>query len=408
LNSPETLTADVTALPVSEAPGAKAALPAWLAVASLGVGAFATVTTEFLPIGLLPSIAATLGVSEGTAGLMVTMPGVVAAVAGPALIVASGRLDRRAVLIALSALLVGSNLLAALAPNFATMLVARLMLGLCVGGFWTFAPGAATFLVPPAEHARAMSYVLTGISVATVAGVPAGSLLSNLMGWRASFAAAALVGAVVLAFQLRLLPAMPPARATGLRDLLTPLVRGGARLGLLVTLFLVAGHFAAYTYLTPLLLQVFRQPPAVVTTLLLVYGVAGFVGTFFGGRLAARGARGITFITAALIALTLLLSALFGGGLVGGVLVVALWGVAFGFLPVAMTTWMLEALPDAPEAGQALLVTAFQVAIASGALVGGLVVDGVGVAGAMWLGGGLAALASGIVAVGASPRRATA
>jgi len=97
-----------------------------------------------------------------------------------------------------------------------------------------------------------------------------------------------------------------------------------------------------------------------------------------------------------------------GGGLVGGVLVVAVWGVAFGFLPVAMTTWMLEALPDAPEAGQALLVTAFQVAIASGALVGGRVVDGVGVAGAMWLGGGLTALAAVIVAIGASPRRATA
>lgn len=406
----EQLTLDGAGADALAAPRAAADAPAsaWLAVASLGVGAFATVTTEFLPIGLLPNIAATLQVSEGTAGLMVTMPGVVAAIAGPALIVASGRLDRRSVLIALSALLVASNLLAALAPNFATMLVARLLLGLCVGGFWTFAPGATAYLVPPAQQARAMSYVLTGISVATVAGVPAGSLLSNLIGWRAAFGAAAVVAAIVLAFQLKLLSPMPPARATKLRDLLTPLVRGGARMGLLVTLFLVAGHFAAYTYLTPMLLQVFGQPPAIVTPLLLVYGVAGFVGTFFGGRLAARGARGIAFITAALIAATLLVSAMFGSGLIGGALVTLAWGIAFGFMPVAMTTWMLEALPDAPEAGQALLVTAFQVAIASGALFGGLAVDGVGVSGAMWLGGGLSALAAVLIGAGASPRRAAA
>ena len=132
------LSADTTASPADAARlGAAAASPArvsgWIAVLSLAVGAFATVTTEFLPIGVLPLVAASLGVTEGTAGLMVTMPGIVAAIAGPALIVASGRLDRRAVLLVLSALLVASNLLAAIAPDLTTMLVARLMLGLCVG-----------------------------------------------------------------------------------------------------------------------------------------------------------------------------------------------------------------------------------------------------------------------------------
>jgi predicted MFS family arabinose efflux permease len=157
----------------------------------MAVGTFATVTTEFLPIGLLTSIAEGLHVSEGTAGLMVTTPGIVAALAGPGLIVLSGRLDRRAVLLALSALLVVSNLLAAFAPNFATMLVARFFLGLCVGGFWTFAPSATTHLVPHALLPRAMSFVLAGISVATVFGVPAGALLGNLAGWRAAFGVAA-------------------------------------------------------------------------------------------------------------------------------------------------------------------------------------------------------------------------
>ncbi len=152
---------------------------AWLAVGSIAVGTFAMVSTEFMPIGLLTDIARGLDVSDGTAGLMVTMPGVLAAFAGPALIVASGKLDRRTVLIALTTLLIASNLLAAFAPNFVTMLVARLMLGLCVGGFWTFAPAAATQLVPHASQARAMSIVLAGVSAATVLGVPAGSSLAR-------------------------------------------------------------------------------------------------------------------------------------------------------------------------------------------------------------------------------------
>ncbi len=382
--------------------------PAWWAVISLAVGAFSTVTTEFLPIGLLTQVAQGMGVSEGTAGLMLTMPAVIAAFAGPLLIVLSGRLDRRVVLIALTALLVLSNTLAALAPNFATVLVARVLLGLCVGGFWTFAPGATGHLVPPSLQPRAMSYVLAGISLATVAGVPAGAFLGNLMGWRASFGVAAVISAVVLVVQWRLLPKMPAARATAPRDLLAPLWTRASRLGLIVTVFLVAGHFAAYTYLQPLLREVFGLSPDAITGLLLAYGVAGFFSTFVGGWLVARSVRGTAALTALLIASVLTVSALFGhGGPVVAAAVTVVWGIAFGLVPISMTSWMLEALPDAPEAGQAMLVTGFQVAIASGALFGGLLVDGQGVNGAMWLGAALSLAAVGVVAAsGGRARRA--
>ncbi|MDB5850073.1 MAG: putative transporter, MFS-type, partial [Rhodoferax sp.] len=358
---------------------AKSPRAAWLAVASMAVGTFATVSTEFMPIGLLTNIAEGLNVSEGTAGLMVTIPGIIAALAGPGLIVLSGRLDRRAVLLALSALLVVSNLLAAFAPNFTTMLVARFFLGLCVGGFWTFAPSATSHLVPAALLPRAMSYVLAGISVATVFGVPAGALVGNLAGWRVAFGVTAALAAAVLVFQVWLLPAMPPARAIRPRDLLTPLTRPMAQVGLLAVLFLIAGHFAAYTYLKPLLQQVFGLAPAEVTALLLVYGAAGFVGTFAGGGLVARSVRGTTLLAAALIAGVLLLASMAtSGGLVMGSAVVVVWGLGFGLIPVAFTSWMLEAVPDAPEAGQALLVSGFQVAIALGAALGGIAVDSQG------------------------------
>lgn len=383
--SPATQPADAPAL---------ASRSAWLAVGSIAVGTFSMVTTEFLPIGLLTDIATGLRITEGTAGLMVTVPGVLAAVAGPALIVASGRLDRRAVMITLTALLVVSNIMAALAPNLPTLLAARLLLGLCIGGFWTFAPSAATQLVPTASQPRAMSLVLMGVSAATVLGVPLSAFIGNLAGWRAAFAANGLLAAAVLAAQIWRLPAMPPVRAIKARDLLIPLTRPLARVGLLVTLLLIAGHFAAYTYLRPLLEQVFGLPPASVSALLLVYGAVGFAGTFIGGSIVARSVRLAAVLTGALIASALLLSTVIGGGILGGIAVVVLWGLAFGLVPVALTGWMLNAVPDVPEAGQALLVSGFQVAIATGSLVGGIVVDGYGISSTMLLASLLATAAA--------------
>ncbi|MET0544053.1 MAG: MFS transporter [Variovorax sp.] len=396
--------ADLAAATTTD-PATRSSRSAWLAVGSLSVGSFAMVTTEFLPIGLLTDIAGTLGVSAGTAGLMVTTPGVLATFAGPALIVASGRLDRRTVMIALSALLVASNLLAALAPNFGTMVLARVFLGLAVGGFWTFAPAAATQLVPAASQARAMSIVLAGISAATVLGVPAGSLLGTLAGWRAAFAVTGVLAALVLAAQLWLLPSLPPARAIRPRDLLTPFTRPVARVGLVIVLFMIAGHFAAYTYLKPLLQNVFGLAPSAVSGLLLVYGAVGFFGTFVGGSLMARSVRGTMLVATLLLATAMLLSTVLGAGGMTAAVVVLVWGLGFGLVPVAATGWMLQAVPDAPEAGQALLVSAFQIAIASGALLGGFVVDGWGVTNTMAMSGMLVLVAAVVVlTLGRAPR----
>jgi predicted MFS family arabinose efflux permease len=182
-------------------------------------------------------------------------------------------------------------------------------------------------------------------------------------------------------------------------------MRPVARLGLIVVLFLIAGHFAAYTYLTPLLQQTFGLASNEVTALLLVYGVTGFLGTLVGGSLVARSVRGTTLLASALLAAAMLLSTVLGGGMVAGSAVVVLWGVGFGLIPVALTGWMLQAMPDAPEAGQAMLVTGFQVAIASGALLGGLVVDSKGISSAMLLSAMLVLVATGLVGMLGSPKQ---
>jgi predicted MFS family arabinose efflux permease len=160
---------------------------AWWAVSSIAAGTFAFVTTEFLPVGLLSEVAESLKVSSGTAGLMVTVPGLAAAVAAPLLSVAAGRTDRRIVLLALTTMLIASNFIVALASSFGALLIGRFFLGIGVGGFWTFAVGIGRQLVREQSRARATAVILAGISVRTVCGVPAGATIGGLAGWRVAF-----------------------------------------------------------------------------------------------------------------------------------------------------------------------------------------------------------------------------
>jgi predicted MFS family arabinose efflux permease len=385
-------------LPRATHPG-PASASSWLAVFSLAVSTFTSVTTEFLPIGLLTDIAATLRLSEGEAGLMVMLPGAVAALTGPALSVGARRLDRRTLLLALSVLLITSNLLAAVAQNLPTLLTARVLLGMVVGGFWTFAPGATASMVPAAQGPRAISYVLAGISVATVAGVPAGALLGNLAGWRSAFFVTAALAAAVLVLQFKILPSIPAARALRPRDLLSPLQSRSARRVLAVALLMMAGHFIGYTYLTPVLQQVFGIAPDGISVLLLIYGAAGLGGTFLGGQLVVHSVKRTSLMAALAISGVLFFAALTGEGRISAAIAAFVWGGAFGLVPVAMTTWMQRALRDTQEAGQALLVTFFQAAIAAGAFIGGYTVDAFSITSALMLGGTLALLAALVVAV---------
>ncbi|AIR60017.1 MFS transporter [Cedecea neteri] len=366
----------------------KPATSPWIAVFSLTVACFVMVTTEFLPIGLLTNIAPSLNVSTGTAGLMVTMPGIVAAVAAPVLSLASGSLDRRLLMLGLSLLLVVSNLVSALAVNFPMMLTGRVLLGICVGGFWSFSMNYGRHLVPEASQGRAVALIVSGVSIGAVCGVPAGALIGDLFGWRSAFFASAGLAAITLLAQLRLLTSVPPGRPVTVQDLLSPLRLPMARIGLIAIVLLFVGHFSAYTYLRPLLQQVFVLSPSVITFQLLAYGAVGLLGTFIGERLAEHSLRATFILVTAMLAIILIVSPLLSG-LAGATVMVLVWGLAFGAVPVCATNWMFEAVPDAPEAGQSLLVTVIQIALASGALLGGEVVDWHGVSSAMLFGGAL-------------------
>jgi predicted MFS family arabinose efflux permease len=355
--------------------------PAWGAVFSLALGVFGLVTTEFLPASLLTPLAGDLGISEGTAGQTVTATAVVAGITAPTFAILTRRIDRRHVLWGLTVLLVASNLLAAFASSLPELLLARVVLGVGLGGFWSMSGAIAMRLVPPAVLPRAMSIILTGVSVATVCAAPVGAYLGDLLGWRATFLMAAIIGVLTLVVQLGTIPRLPPQDIANLRALVDVGRNRMIRIGLAVVLLAVSGSFAGFTYVRAFLEQVPVLDIETVSLVLLAFGIAGFFGNLAGGYVAGRSLRlalGLTPLVMASAALLLLVA---GASPLFAAIGVALWGLGFGSVPVAVQTWMIRAAPEQAESAGGLMVTAFQVAIASGAIFGGLLVDNVGVLG---------------------------
>jgi DHA1 family purine ribonucleoside efflux pump-like MFS transporter len=353
----------------------------WPAIGALALGVFGLVTAEFLPASLLTAMAADLHVSDGAAGQAVTATALVGAVAAPSVPLLTRRLDRRWVMFALTLLLMASNLVAATAHSLPALLVSRVMLGVALGGFWSMAAALAMRLVPEHLFARAMSVILTGVSVATVCAAPIGAWMGDLWGWRSAFVAAGVVSVVALAFQLATLPALPPQGNASLRVLGELLTRPSVRVALLAVLLVISGHFAGFTYIRPLMERVTHLSPSAISAVLLGYGIGGFFGNFVGGAIAGRSERRAIVAGGALISVLALSLLMAGQSAAVTAVAVALWGFAFGAFPVGFQTWIVRAAPDQAEGAGGLLVAAFQVAIASGAVGGGLLVDHLGALG---------------------------
>lgn len=366
----------------------------WSAVVSVALMSFVLVLSEFLPIGLLPVISSSLGVSIGTVGLVVVVPGLTAAVTAPLVTMASGRLDRRRVLIALALFIAASNALAAVAPNMAVMAAARVLLGVGVGGFWAMGAGVAARLVPAEALHRATSLITAGISAGTVVSLPLGALVGHLAGWRTAFVVAAGAALLALATLTVRLPALPPTGAIRLTTLTSALRNPAARIALLATVLIFFGHFAAYTYVTPYLEEKAHFGSSAVTSVLLAYGLAGLVGNFAAGAIIGRRLRAVYVAATVLVAVAAALLNVAAGTAPAVVALVMVWGAAFGAVPLALQTWILRATPDAPESGMALLVSACQIALAAGSFIGGIVVDGYGTWAGFAVGGTLALLST--------------
>jgi predicted MFS family arabinose efflux permease len=359
----------------------------WLAVAAVTLAAFAFVTTEFLPIGLLPQITGELHLKTGIGGLMVTTTGLVAALAAPLTTVLAGRVDRRRVLLLLSVLLMVANIVAASATGFGTMLVARALLGVALGGFWAVALAAAGRLVRPEQAALATATMFAGITFATIIGVPLGTLIGSVASWRYAFLATGALVFVALIAQLVLLPRLPSDAAVTTADFGTLLRRSTSRLSLIMMAVVIAAHFTAYTYIAPFLIERAGFDEHGITAVLLGFGVVGFIGNFLAPKAIARNLGWSLRGTMILLGVTLFALPLVGESHAGASADILLWGMAYGALPVALSVWVSRYAGDHAEASSALFVMTYQLAIAAGSLVGGRVVDGFGVVPALVVGG---------------------
>ncbi|MFE9575619.1 MFS transporter [Nocardia sp. NPDC006044] len=367
-------------------------LTGWLAVVSVMLAIFSIVTTEILPIGLLTSIGADFTISDGAAGLMMTVPGLVAAVTAPLATVATGRIDRRIMLCLFIFLLVLANILMAVAPEYRVVLASRVLVGVTIGGFWSLAAGIAPRLVPQASAGRATAVIFSAVPLGSVLGVPAGTLLGEIAGWRTTFVVVGAFTAVVLGLLMAFLPPLPAGTVTRAAVLREALRGIDVRFALLTTFLVVLAHFAAYTYVTPFLEQVPRLGPGTITVLLLIYGTAGILGNFLGGAAIVRRPHAAFGCAAAMSAGAMLLLPVFGRFDAGVIVLLIIWGMGYGAIPVSTQTWFANAVPHAPEAASVLFTATFQATFSLGALTGGLVVDRGSPTTVMFVGGFVAAL----------------
>ncbi|MFG2718964.1 MFS transporter [Streptomyces sp. NPDC048416] len=374
------------------APAARSPLVSWLGAVSVMLGIFSIVTTEILPIGLLTEIGSSFTISDGMAGLMMTMPGLLAAVSAPLVTVATGRVDRRLMLAAFVLLLALANFLAAAASSYWVVLVSRIMVGVTIGGFWSIGAGLAGRLVPPASVARATSVIFAAVPLGSVLGVPAGTFIGDLTSWRTAFLVMGIFTLAVLALLLVVVPPLPAVRTARLHVLGAMLRNVNTRFALAATFLIVLAHFGTYTYVTPFLERVTHVSPCLITVHLLMYGVAGIAGNFLGGAYVARHPRATFAVAAAMIAGATLLLPVLGRWDPAAIVLLTVWGAGYGAVPVCSQTWFAKASPDTPEASSVLFTASFQATFSLGALAGGIVVDRSSASTAMALGGATAIL----------------
>jgi predicted MFS family arabinose efflux permease len=350
-------------------------VPAWGAVIAMTLGVFGLVSAEFLPASLLTPMASDLSITEGMAGQAVSATAILAVFASLLTATVTRRMDRRYVLLGFSVLLIISNVLVALAPNFFLLLVGRVLLGIALGGFWTMAAAIVMRLVPDKDIPRALAILFSGVSAATIFAAPLGSYLGGIIGWRNVFLLVALLGVLVLAVQFVTLPKMQPRGRATLGTLIAVINRPRMKFGLLMLVLIFTGHFALFTYVRPFLENVTGVATAGISGILLGFGVANFIGTHVAGAMVARSLRLSLTIMPLIIGLAGIGMVSMQGAIAPTAVLVAIWGMAFGGVPVAWSTWITRIVPDEAESGGGLLVAAIQIGIATGAAAGGLVFD---------------------------------
>lgn len=365
-------------LPTSLANAQPEGSAAWGAVLAMALAAFALVASEFMPVSLLTPIATELRVSEGQAGQAIAVSGAFALLTSLCIASLAGHLDRKRVLASLALLMILSGTVVAFAPNYLTFIFGRALIGVAIGGFWSMSAATAMRLVPASQVPKALAILNGGNALATVVAAPLGSFLGAIIGWRMAFFAVVPVAAIALCWKLLSLPTLKAERTQYRASPFSLLKRTPVALGMAASSLFFMGQFSLYTYLRPFLESVTQVDAATLSLLLLVVGVAGFIGTALIGTFLKNDVyRPLALISVVMAAIALALT-LLGSSLMSTALLLGIWGLMGTAAPVGWWTWLARSLPHDAEAGGGLLVAVVQMAIMLGATLGGLLFDALG------------------------------
>lgn len=351
----------------------------WSGVLAMSLCVFALIASEFMPVSLLTPIAADLHVTEGMAGQGIAISGAFAVLTSLSISWLAGGMNRKALLLALTALMAVSGAVVALAPNYLIYMVGRALIGVVIGGFWSMSAATAMRLVPANQVPRALAIFNGGNALAMVIAAPLGSYLGSVMGWRGAFFCLVPVAAIALAWQWISLPAMAAReRAPGSGNVFKVLASPPVALGMGACGAFFMGQFALFTYVRPFLETVTHVSVSTLSLILLVIGVAGFIGTALIGSILKRSLYGALITIPVLMAVIALALIPFGAWVAAVFVLLGLWGLMATSAPVGWWSWIAEAMPHNAEAGGGLMVAVIQLAIALGSTVGGLLFDSTG------------------------------
>jgi len=347
----------------------------WLAVVALALGGFGIGTTEFVAMGLLPDIASGLGVSEPAAGQVISAYALGVVVGAPLIAAITARMARRKLLLALMTVFTLGNLASMLAPSYETLIAARFFAGLPHGAFFGVAALVAAHLMGPQNRAKAVAHVMSGLTIATVLGVPMASWLGQSLGWRSAFGLVVAVGVVALTAlwfwlpsQLRFIPSTSPLAE------LTALRRIQVWLALLVGMIGFGGMFAVYTYITTTMTDVAGMPRALVPVALMVFGLGMVAGNLLGGRLADRSVIRALYLSMGALSAVLAVFVVASHNPWTALVVLFGIGASGSAVAPALQTRLMDVAHDAQTLAAALNHSALNIGNATGALVGGMVI----------------------------------
>lgn len=362
-----------------------------LALFALALSAFAIGTTEFISVGLLPMIAADLGISVTTAGLTVSLYALGVMAGAPVLTSLTSNMPRKSLLLWIMVVFIIGNIIAATASTVAILLAARVVSALAHGVFMAIGATIAADLVPENRRASAIAMMFTGLTVATVTGVPFGTFLGQQFGWRFAFMAIVVIGIIAFIGNSLLVPAdLKKAARTTFRDQAKLVTNGRLLLVFAITALGYGGTFVVFTYLSPLLQEVTGFEAGTVTLILLGYGIAIAIGNTIGGKLANHNPIQALFYMFLIQAIILLVLAFTAPYKVAGLITILLMGLfAFMNVPGLQVYAVMLAeryVPSAVDTASAINIAAFNAGIAIGAVLGGIIADSFGLVHTSWVG----------------------